>query len=154
MPAKWLFTVLLCISSSLLLAAESNVCPRPTVGSTVVEPVDLHSSNGVLKVELGYHRSVDEQGRPRFCFLTKDGNLAPNLRLRPGDELILTLKNDLPAPALSKLLWRSTGHLRRWCHHLSACVLDRPRRHRLKAHRIAIRERTDAGMAQDEEPGF
>jgi len=65
----------------------------------VVEPVDLHSSNGVLKVELGYHRSVDEQGRPRFCFLTKDGNLAPNLRLRPGDELILTLKNDLPAPA-------------------------------------------------------
>ena len=107
MPAKWLFTVLLCISSSLLLAAESNVCPRPTVGSTVVEPVDLRSSNGALKVELGYHRSVDEQGRPRFCFLTKDGNLAPNLRLRPGDELILTLKNDLPAPASAPVI---AGH--------------------------------------------
>src|SRR6478736_7927994 len=40
------------------------------------------------------------------------------------------------------------------CHHLSACVLDGPRTHDLKAHRIAIRERTDAGMAQDEEPGF
>jgi len=65
----------------------------------VVEPVDLYSSNGGLKVELEYHTSVDERGRPRFCFLTKDGNLAPNLRLRPGDELILTLKNDLPAAA-------------------------------------------------------
>jgi FtsP/CotA-like multicopper oxidase with cupredoxin domain len=99
MPAKLLFSVLLCITSSLLGAAEPNVCPRLAAGSIVGEPVDLHSANGLLKVELEYHSSVDEQGRPRFCFLTQDGNLAPNLRLRPGDELILTLKNDLPTPA-------------------------------------------------------
>src|SRR6201999_424514 len=99
MPAKLVFTILLCISSSLLWAAEPNVCPRAAAGSTVAEPVDLHSSNGFLKVELEYHTSVDEQGRPRYCFLTKDGALAPNLHLRPGDELLLTLKNELPVPA-------------------------------------------------------
>src|SRR6185369_15195610 len=98
MSAKLLFVVLF-FTSSLLWAAEPNVCSRPIAGSTVAEPVDLHSSNGVLKVELEYHTSTDEQGRPRYCFLTKDGNLAPNLRLHPGDELILTLKNDLPPVA-------------------------------------------------------
>ena len=38
--------------------------------------------------------------------------------------------------------------------HLSSCVLDGPRRHRLEAHRLALRQRTDQGMAEDEEPGF
>src|SRR5215475_4958284 len=101
MPAKLLFAVLLCMFSCLLWADEPNTCPRPAVGSTVTEPADLHSTNGVLKVELEYHTSKDEQGHPRFCFLAKGGELAPNLRMRPGDELILTLKNDLPegAPA-------------------------------------------------------
>jgi hypothetical protein len=28
------------------------------------------------------------------------------------------------------------GNHRRWGHHLSACVLDEPRRHRLEAHRV------------------
>jgi hypothetical protein len=31
---------------------------------------------------------------------------------------------------------------------------DRPRRHRLKARRFALRERLDRGMAEDEEPEF
>ena len=38
--------------------------------------------------------------------------------------------------------------------HLPSCVLDGARRHRLEAHRLAVRERPDAGMAEDEEPGF
>jgi FtsP/CotA-like multicopper oxidase with cupredoxin domain len=96
MPAKLLFSVLFFISS-LSWAAETNVCPRPSAGSTVTDPVDLHSSNGALKVELEYHTSRDEQGHLRFCFLTKDGGLSPNLRLKPGDELVLNLKNDVPA---------------------------------------------------------
>jgi len=33
-------------------------------------------------------------------------------------------------------------------------VLDGPRRHCVEAHRLSIRERPDAGMAEDEEPGF
>src|SRR5512133_3091709 len=43
---------------------------------------------------------------------------------------------------------------RRWRGDLSSCVLDGPRRHRLKAHRLTLRERPDAGMAEDEESQF
>jgi hypothetical protein len=32
------------------------------------------------------------------------------------------------------------------------CALDGPRRHRLEARRLALRERPDAGMAEDEKP--
>jgi hypothetical protein len=35
---------------------------------------------------------------------------------------------------------------------LSSCVLDGPRRHRLKEDRLTVRERQDAGMAEDEDP--
>ena len=66
---------------------------------------------------------------------------------------------------LAKLLSRSNkamrdgiqaqrGDHRRRGRHLSSCVLDGPRRHRLEAHRLPIRERPDAGMAEDEEPEF
>lgn len=71
-------------------------CPRPAVGSTVAEPEDLRSVNGVLKAELEYRSFVDAQGLTRFCFLTRDGSQSPNLRLKPGEELILNLKNGLP----------------------------------------------------------
>lgn len=79
--------------------AES--CPRPAVGSIVTEPEDLRSRKGVLSVELDYRSSLDAQGQTRFCFVTKDGSQSPNLRLKPGDELILTLKNNLSAPPSS-----------------------------------------------------
>jgi hypothetical protein len=36
--------------------------------------------------------------------------------------------------------------------HLSSCVLDGLRRHRLEAHRLSVRERAYKGMAEDEEP--
>ncbi|HSS95734.1 MAG TPA: multicopper oxidase domain-containing protein [Terriglobales bacterium] len=107
MRIKLLFAVLFCISS-VLWAAEPGICPRPVAGSPVTAPVDLRSTNGVLKADLEYHTSMDDQGRPRFCFLTKDGNLAPNLRLRPGDELILTLKNDLPTASTASEM---SGHV-------------------------------------------
>ena len=65
---------------------------------------------------------------------------------------------------LAKLLSRRTRHARRHPtqrgdhrrrgRHLSSCVLDGPRRHRLEAHRLAVRKRSDTGMAEDEEPGF
>ena len=44
------------------------------------------------------------------------------------------------------------GDHRRRGRHLSSCVLDGPRRHRLEAHRLAVCEWPDAGMAEDEEP--
>src|SRR5262249_16273085 len=41
--------------------------------------------------------AVDAQGRDRFCFVTRDGNQAPNLRAKPGDEVVITLKNQAKA---------------------------------------------------------
>jgi FtsP/CotA-like multicopper oxidase with cupredoxin domain len=71
-------------------------CPRPAIGSTVAEPEDLRSHDGVLKVDLTI-RNQEADGSTRFCYIDGNGNQAPNLRLKPGDLLILRLKNALTA---------------------------------------------------------
>jgi FtsP/CotA-like multicopper oxidase with cupredoxin domain len=75
----------------------TEVCPRPAARRTVPEPEDLRSQNGVLNVELTYRSIIDASGAARYCYISKDGSEAPTLRLKPGDLLILRLKNDLPA---------------------------------------------------------
>ena len=57
------------------------------------EPEDLRSINGVLQVELAFRSYRDASGNARYCYVASDGGVAPNLRLRPGDTLILRLKN-------------------------------------------------------------
>jgi FtsP/CotA-like multicopper oxidase with cupredoxin domain len=69
-------------------------CSRPVQGSVVPEPVDLHSHNGQLKVELAI-RNERVDGMTRFCYVAPDGAQSPTLRLRPGDWLTLRLKNEL-----------------------------------------------------------
>ncbi len=59
------------------------------------EPPDLRSHNGVLKVDLTVHDTLAPDGSTRYCYTDADGHESPNLRLRPGDLLILNLKNDL-----------------------------------------------------------
>jgi len=78
--------------------AQGNACIRPAPGSSVPEPQDLRSQNGVLKVDLTIHNSTEADGSTRYCYMDGNGNQAPNLRLKPGDLLILNLKNDLTAP--------------------------------------------------------
>src|ERR1700733_4982270 len=78
-------------------SSASQDCRRPTVGSTILEPKDLRSRNGVLKVELTFRKSSEPNGNTRFCYIAPDGSEAPTLRVNPGDLLILTLKNDIPA---------------------------------------------------------
>jgi FtsP/CotA-like multicopper oxidase with cupredoxin domain len=88
--------------AALAKNASDEICPRPVAGSTVPEPKDLRSQNGTLRVELRYRSVRDAQGRMRYCYQSKDGSIAPNLRVHPGDWLILSLKNDLkasPSPA-------------------------------------------------------
>ncbi|HWF40148.1 MAG TPA: multicopper oxidase domain-containing protein [Candidatus Acidoferrales bacterium] len=70
-------------------------CVRPAAGSTVAEPEELRSTNGVLRAELRYRKIVDENGRARYCYLSADGSEAPNLRVKPGDTVILSLKNEM-----------------------------------------------------------
>src|SRR5271168_1644379 len=78
---------------------EKDVCPRPNIGGFVPEPVDLRSQNGVLKVELSYANFRDARGQMHFCYRDGNGNQAPNLRVHPGDWLIVTLRNNLSIPA-------------------------------------------------------
>jgi FtsP/CotA-like multicopper oxidase with cupredoxin domain len=74
---------------------SSNACQRPTAGSVLTEPEDLRSRNGVLKVDLTIRSQAEPDGSTRFCYTDSQGNQSPNLRLNPGDLLILRLKNDL-----------------------------------------------------------
>src|ERR1700761_9759049 len=74
------------ISSSPLLraqAAAGSVCPRPQIGSTVEEPPDLRSKNGVLEVNLPAYDTVDAGGTARYCFTDDAGRESPNLRVSP-----------------------------------------------------------------------
>ncbi|HUO24559.1 MAG TPA: multicopper oxidase domain-containing protein [Candidatus Aquilonibacter sp.] len=88
-------TCLIANQSSAQTASEE-VCPRGAIGATVTEPKDLRSTNGVLRVELFYRRSVDANGLTRYCYIDKDRSESPTLRAKPGDRLVLTLRNDLP----------------------------------------------------------
>jgi FtsP/CotA-like multicopper oxidase with cupredoxin domain len=75
--------------------AAEDECPRPHEGETVGEPADLRSVNGVLKVELTFHNVAEPDGTTRYCYVDGAGNESPTLRLKPGDLLILHLKNEL-----------------------------------------------------------
>lgn len=72
-----------------------DVCPRPELGSSVPEPVDLRSKNGVLEVELIARNEKESDGRTRYCFTDGDGHESPNLRVSPGDLVILHLRNEM-----------------------------------------------------------
>jgi FtsP/CotA-like multicopper oxidase with cupredoxin domain len=71
------------------------VCPRPSSGSVVAEPFDLCSHDGVLEVDLMIHSDSEADGSTRYCYVDGHGHQSPTLRVKPGDLLILHLKNDL-----------------------------------------------------------
>jgi FtsP/CotA-like multicopper oxidase with cupredoxin domain len=74
---------------------QRDSCNRPEPGSAVPEPQDLHSQDGVLQVDLTFRNQKQPDGSIRYCYLTPDGTPSPTLRLKPGDLLILRVKNDL-----------------------------------------------------------
>jgi FtsP/CotA-like multicopper oxidase with cupredoxin domain len=82
-----------------LQAPMADACPRPAPGSTVSEPEDIRSKDGVLTVELAYRESHEADGETRYCYMAADGTQAPTLRPSPGDWVVVRLKNDLTAPA-------------------------------------------------------
>jgi FtsP/CotA-like multicopper oxidase with cupredoxin domain len=71
------------------------VCPRPQPGSVIAEPEDLRSKNGVLELELIARNVKESDGRTRYCFTDGEGREAPNLRVKPGDLVILHLRNQM-----------------------------------------------------------
>lgn len=64
----------------------------------VAEPPSLESSHGVLDTQLTFHNVPDSDGQQRFCYVAENGAEAPTLRLKPGDQFILHLRNGLTAP--------------------------------------------------------
>lgn len=102
---------------SIALAGETaDICPRPAPGGVVDEPEDLHSENGVLKVDLTVRNEKNQDGSTRYCYLLGDGAQSPTLRLRPGDLLILALRNALndieAAPPQTPAKSRTHSHAR------------------------------------------
>jgi FtsP/CotA-like multicopper oxidase with cupredoxin domain len=97
--------VVFLFSPCLLAQVAPEVCPRAAAGSVVAEPEDLRSKDGVLKIELAYRSFVDTRGQTRYSYIyAKDGSQAPTLRVRPGDELILSLKNEIPTAAMPQAM--------------------------------------------------
>jgi FtsP/CotA-like multicopper oxidase with cupredoxin domain len=85
--------------ASVKIPATSRVtCQRPASGSVIMEPEDFRSQNGMLRLGLTVRSSVDADGHVRYCYLAKDGSDAPNIRVKPGDWLILSLKNEIEIP--------------------------------------------------------
>jgi FtsP/CotA-like multicopper oxidase with cupredoxin domain len=79
-------------------AQGSAACPRFPAGSSITQPQDLYSQGGVLQLSMTYQTTVDQYGNTLFCFVTANGIESPTLPVSPGDELLITLTNNVPAP--------------------------------------------------------
>lgn len=71
----------------------------PAAGSAFAEPAVLTSENGRLDVTLrAAPAMVAFAGSTRWALTYNDSTPGPTLRVRPGDELVVTLDNGLDAP--------------------------------------------------------
>jgi len=61
----------------------------------VEEPEDLRSQNGVLEAQLTASNAAQANGAIRYCYTDAAGHESPNLRVHPGDLVILHLTNAL-----------------------------------------------------------
>jgi FtsP/CotA-like multicopper oxidase with cupredoxin domain len=77
--------------------AGKGVCPRPQAGSVVMEPADMRSRNGVLEADLTAYNVQVPGGAVRYCYSDASGVESPNLRVAPGDLVVLHLRNELTA---------------------------------------------------------
>ncbi len=72
-------------------------CPaRPDSGTTVADPLNLYSQNGVLSAKFILGHSVDSNGYTHFCYNYQTGGQiveAPTLRLNPGEVLNLEVQD-------------------------------------------------------------
>jgi FtsP/CotA-like multicopper oxidase with cupredoxin domain len=75
-----------------------DACARPQAGSVITEPPDVRSKNGVLEISLTAEDAVQPDGTTRYCFIDGEGRESPNLRVNPGDLVIIHLKNAMTEP--------------------------------------------------------
>jgi FtsP/CotA-like multicopper oxidase with cupredoxin domain len=87
----------LTVAGTVPSARAQDMYPRVAVGVPVPEPADLRSKDGALRVELSYHKVIGADGVARYCYIDKDGRQSPSLRVKPGDQVTIVLRNELPA---------------------------------------------------------
>ena len=94
-----LLAVVFCLAQAcdvLVAQSASNApCARPSAGSIVEEPQDVRSHSGVLEAQLTANDALAANGAARYCYTDAEGHESPNLRVGPGDLVILHLKNAL-----------------------------------------------------------
>lgn len=106
-------TTCLAACPSLRAAESKDICPRPPVGSIVEEPGDLRSQNGVLEADLTVSNTTAANGSILYCYSDAAGQESPNLRVHPGDLVVLHLKNaltDLSQPGAPAAHEHGAGH--------------------------------------------
>jgi FtsP/CotA-like multicopper oxidase with cupredoxin domain len=59
----------------------------------VSEPPDVRSKDGVLEINLTAVNAKKRDGSTRYCFTDAEGRESPTLRVSPGDQVIIHLKN-------------------------------------------------------------
>jgi FtsP/CotA-like multicopper oxidase with cupredoxin domain len=82
--------------------ATEKGCPRPPTGSVVSEPPEVQSRNGVLEVTLTARDVQEPDGRTRYCYTDDAGQESPTLRVAPGDQVVIHLKNAMKEAGASQ----------------------------------------------------
>ena len=80
----------------------------------------MRSRNGVLEVTLTARNSRQADGTTRYCYTDAEGRESPNLRVSPGDEVIIHLQNALTDEGPAK---QAAGHMH---HHVAAKDANEP----------------------------
>src|ERR1700689_4028853 len=105
-------------------AATEEACRRPPPGSVVSQPTELHSRDGVLKLDLQLRSYRSPDGSVHYCYLSAN-TPSPTLRLHPGDLLELRLQNELtdldPAPAAMPGMTMTPASRGADAHHSDPC---------------------------------
>ena len=70
-------------------------CVMAPAAGYVESPREVRSHNGVLKIDLTLRNSPGPDGNMQFCYLDKNGDRSPTLRVSQGDLVILKLRNQL-----------------------------------------------------------
>jgi FtsP/CotA-like multicopper oxidase with cupredoxin domain len=84
------------MAGQITLAADSpEPCPRPAAGGAVAEPESVSSRDGELHVDLTVRNSRERDGSLRYCYVLPDGAQSPTLRVKPGDQVVIALHNEL-----------------------------------------------------------
>jgi len=102
--SRWLLALVFCGCLAVEVAAQ---CPaRPASGTVVNDAFSISSQAGKLSAQLVMARSVDQQGYTHYCYryAAAQGVVeAPTLRVNPGDELALTVVNNIKDDDATKM---------------------------------------------------